>query len=142
MRHELAIEVEEAAAAEGVSMARLISDVLGLVLLTPTGKKLVTQARENNRTIREELQLALDALDAPSEEILQIAAESHRSPMEMLSYLLEELSIETIRQLAKNSQRTPIEMVAHLTRLGLRVYQRTLERMDAAIEETLNRPED
>ena len=108
-----------------------------LLLLTPIGQSLRQKAKQNNQTLAQELADVLAEFEKiPTEQIAQLSEASQKTPLQMLTYLLQEIPTEEIAQVAKASQRPLINMIVHLVLLGLRVYKRYLARMDQAIDES------
>ena len=137
MSREIEIELEAQADIDRTSKSRVITDVFELLLLTPIGQSLRQKAKQNNQTLAQELADVLAEFEKiPTEQIAQLSEASRKTPLQMLTYLLQEIPTEEIAQLARASQRPPINMIVHLVLLGLRVYKRYLARMDQAIDES------
>ena len=120
------------AEAEGTSKARVINDLLQLLLMTPDGQVLCQRARDNNRKLSEEVERALVF---PSEELSELYRLSSMSPAELLEYLSQELPLEEIVQLGRQSQRNPAQMLAHLILVAIPVVRRRMERAASDIED-------
>lgn len=110
MAPELETELEDQATTEKTSKSRVVTDLLNLVLLSQTGRRLRRSAKQNQRTLAEELENYLFAF-------------------------LEDFPTERVAQLAKESQRTSTQMSVHLVLLGLKVYDRYLSRLQEVLDE-------
>ena len=110
MSAELLAALEEQCAAEGdKKRSPFLAELLSLLLTSGVGHNLRDQARTHRRSLAHELECNLILFS-------------------------EHLPAERIRELAKASQRHPDQMLIRLVLLGLRVYERSLARMDADIE--------
>lgn len=67
-----------------------VTRLLHLLLISPIGRNLQIAAQRNGRTLLEELRSFLALLDkyVPMDEVNQLAEESHRTPEQMMTYLL------------------------------------------------------
>lgn len=99
--NELLRAIEAQAQQEHTSRSKLVSNVLFFLLLAPIGQQLQENARRNNRSLVQELE-------------------------ESLTLLREQLPLEQISQFAADSQRSPTQMLTYLVLLGLQVYQEAL----------------
>lgn len=98
--NELLRAIEAQAQQEHTSRSKLVSNVLFFLLLAPIGQQLQANARRNNRSLVQELE-------------------------QSLALLQEQLPLEQISQFAADSQRSPTQMLTYLVLLGLQVYQET-----------------
>lgn len=99
MSNELLKAIEAQAQQEHTSRSKLVSNILFLLLLTPIGRQLRENARCNRRSLAQELEQSLALLQEqlPLEQINQFAADSQRSPTQMLTYLVL-VGLQTYRE--------------------------------------------
>jgi hypothetical protein len=86
-----------------------LTELLNLLLISPTGQQLREQAKTHRRTLARELESNLILFN-------------------------EHLPTERIKELAEKSQRHPDQMLVRLVLLGLKVYERSIAHMEADIE--------
>lgn len=110
MSTELLEAIETQCAAEGnKKRSPFLAEILELLLKSPTGQQLRENAQKHRRTLVNEL------------EANRVLFNAH-------------IPTDRIYKLADASQRHPDQMLVRLILLGLRVYERGLERMDADIQ--------
>ncbi|MBE9046999.1 hypothetical protein IQ255_21785 [Pleurocapsales cyanobacterium LEGE 10410] len=97
MTNELFQAIESQARQERTSRSRLVTSLLSFLLLSPIGQQLQENARQNNRTLAQELE-------------------------QTVVILKQQLPHELISELASASQRSPANMIIYLVLLGLEVY--------------------
>lgn len=110
MSAELLAAIEEQCAVEGnKKRSPLVAELLDLLLTSPMGQQLRTNADKHRRNLVHELEANL------------ILFNPH-------------LPMERIQQLAEGSQRNADQMLVRLVLLGLRVYEQSLARLESDIE--------
>lgn len=112
MSTELLDAINEQCATEGSKKrSPFLAELLELLLTSPIGQELRGNAQKNHRDLVHELEANLLLFN-------------------------EHIPTERIKELADASQRNPDQMMARLVLLGLRVYERSIARLDAEIEAT------
>lgn len=110
MSADLLAALESQCAIEGnKKRSPFLTELLNLLLISPTGQRLREQAKTHHRTLVNELESNLILFN-------------------------EHLPTERIKELAEKSQRHPDQMLVRLVLLGLKIYERSLARMEADIE--------
>ena len=110
MSTELLAEINAQCEAEGnKKRSPFLVDLLELVLTSPMGQQLRENAERNRRGLANELEANLLLFN-------------------------EHIPTERIEELAAASQRNPDQMLVRLVLLGLRVYERSIVRMEAEID--------
>jgi hypothetical protein len=115
MSTEIVEAIEAQSDIEGVKRSPFVAELLEFLLLSPIGIKLRESAQERRRRLMDELQLNLVLFS-------------------------DRLPTDKIIELAKASQRDPDQMLVYMVLMGLRVYERSLNRMDAEIEVSSEHP--
>jgi hypothetical protein len=112
MSTELLAAIEAQCASEGgKKRSPFLAEIMELLLTSPTGKALRESAQKHNRSLTSELEANLLLFN-------------------------EHIPTERIAELAEASQRHPDQMLVRLVLLGLRVYERSLARMETEIEKS------
>ena len=110
MDAELFAALEDQCAAEGDrKRSPFLAEILALLLTSSTGQALRDLAKQNRRSLVNELESQLVLFN-------------------------KNIPTERIAELAEASQRNPDQMMVRLLLLGLRVYERSIERMNEDIE--------
>jgi hypothetical protein len=109
MSSELLTAIEAQCGVEGKKRSPFLAEIMELLLTSPIGEQLRENAQKNRRHLVHELEANLILFD-------------------------EHIPTERIAELAEASQRNPDQMLVRLILLGLRVYERSLARMEADIE--------
>jgi hypothetical protein len=101
--------IDAQCAVEDKKRSPFVAEILELILMSPTGIGLCENAAKNERSLVNELRQNLLLFN-------------DRMPTEM------------IQQLADESQRYPDQMLLRLALIGLKIYERSMARMNAEIE--------
>ena len=110
MSADLLAALESQCAIEGdKKRSPFLAELLNLLLISPLGQQLREQAKTHHRTLVNELESNLVLFN-------------------------EHLPTERIKELAEKSQRHPDQMLVRLVLLGLKIYERSIARMEADIE--------
>ena len=110
MSAELLAAIEEQCAVEGnKKRSPLVAEIMELILTSPIGQQLRSNAQKHRRHLVHELEANLILFN-------------------------EHLPMERIQELAEGSQRNADQMLVRLVLLGLKVYERSLARLEADIE--------
>jgi metal-responsive CopG/Arc/MetJ family transcriptional regulator len=91
MTAELLAAIDEQCATEGnKKRSPLVSEILQVVLTSPIGQALRSQAEANQHSVTEELKRNLILFNPaiPMEQIRALAATSHRNPDQMIVHLI------------------------------------------------------
>jgi hypothetical protein len=115
MSTEIVEAIEAQAEAEGMKRSPFVAELLEFLLLSPTGIQLRESAQKRRRRLMHELEFNLTLFN-------------------------EYIPTQKIVELAKASQRDPDQMLVYIVLMGLRVYERSLSRIDAEIEASSERP--
>lgn len=110
MSADLLTALEAQCAIEGdKKRSPFLTELLNLLLMSPTGEQLREQAKTHHRPLVKELESNLILFN-------------------------EHLPTERIKELAEQSQRYPEQMLVRLVLLGLKIYERSIARLEADIE--------
>lgn len=110
MHADLLAALEAQCAIEGdKKRSPFLAELLSLLLTSPMGQELREQAKVHRRTLVYELERNLILFN-------------------------EHLPTERIKELAEQSQRHPDQMLVRLVLIGLKVYERSIARMETEIE--------
>jgi hypothetical protein len=110
MSADLLTELESQCAIEGdKKRSPFLTELLHLLLMSPAGQQLREQAKTYHRPLVSELESNLILFN-------------------------EHLPTQRIKELAEKSQRHPDQMLVRLVLLGLKIYERSIARMEAEIE--------
>jgi predicted glycosyltransferase len=104
--------IDAQCAAEDKKRSPFVAEILELALTSQTGERLCENALKHERSLVNELR-------------------------QNLLLFNPRLPIDTIEELAEDSQRYPDQMLLRLALLGLKVYERSIARMNAEID-TIN----
>jgi hypothetical protein len=115
MNTEIVEAIEAQAEIEGVKRSPFVAELLEFLLLSPTGTQLRESAQKRRRRLMHELELNLMLFN-------------------------ERIPTQKIIELAETSQRDPDQMLVYIVLMGLRVYERSLSRIDVEIEASSERP--
>jgi hypothetical protein len=115
MSTEIVAAIEAQADAEGVKRSPFVAELLEFLLLSPTGTQLRESAQKRRRRLMHELELNLMLFN-------------------------ERIPTQKIIELAEASQRDPDQMLVYIVLMGLRVYERSLSRIDGEIEASSEHP--
>ncbi|MEO1396090.1 MAG: hypothetical protein AAFV90_24595 [Cyanobacteria bacterium J06634_5] len=94
----------------GKKRSPFLAELMELLLISPMGEQLRTNAKKNRRSLAHELEASLVLFN-------------------------EHIPTAEIAELAEASQRNADQMLVRLVLLGLRVYKNSLARMEAEIQE-------
>lgn len=131
LRPELDSAFSTQVEAEQVSKSGFIADLLQLLLLTPSGKRLTENAAAHQQALVQELERSLilfvDQFPVLGQKLQENADGDRQSLAQELIRNLRALEvqvpIEEIDQLARNSRRPLVQMMIHLLLIGLQTYQ-------------------
>ncbi|MCU0567204.1 MAG: hypothetical protein MUF49_11475 [Oculatellaceae cyanobacterium Prado106] len=101
--------IDAQCAVEDKKRSPFVAEILELVLMSEMGQRLCANAARNERSLLNELK-------------------------QNLLLFNPRIPIDTIEELAEDSQRYPDQMLLRLILLGLKVYERSIARMNAEIE--------
>jgi hypothetical protein len=109
MSSDLLAAIEAQCEVEGKKRSPFLAELMELLLASPMGEQMRENAQKNRRHLVHELESNLILFN-------------------------EHIPTERIAELAEASQRNPDQMLVRLILLGLRVYERSMARMESDIE--------